>query len=914
MFSFEFFEPDASIPMMMVIPDMADGYNGADTDNHPGNPKGTDTVPAWLTPGENVVNAEASRIPGNQEMIDEMNDEGRAIQEAQGGPIPTYQDDGGIIQGVTDFFTMPTPPPGSGIKYRRHKNGAIGIWAGNTFRGYYKEPAKKESSFSERLGISYNAKGSTVPAYAAGGMEIPRPDGMLNSLGNRLKDRDGGPMYANTGMYTPSTAELYGLYGTETSYGKNIVNRPGDGVGPYQIKGATAISPGFGINSLFPELNAAVNDGTYSNANEAYLANKDMVDSVLMDGTQVEPFVLNYLDRAENELGDRNKAILSFNQGIPGTRNFKGNAVDTDYVSKVLANQVGFKPQVKEVPQLVAGVPQTVNKDGTVTIDLGEMKMEEPTAMSAMAAPGGGSSATPPPVNNNAPPTVEDQGEVGVNDTIIRNGVPYTYDAKKDAYIDKEGREYSRSIGEFFSDLIPDVNTLYPTLESQLQEGDVEVGTYEGQPVYKDKEGDFVYIEKNEPVFGKPSYRRIKMNKYGVPLLAAEDDIVFNDPANRTTVPKPKDPNQLIPLPGVSDEPDEKKAEEALKQTPPVKKKTFLDDAQSWLTTDVFPWVKENFGSMIDDKLIARMITLYAGSRALGYDHTGSARYAAKDYLKQLDAKGSAGIKKLGGKIYHTRLGVLPTVIGSDGYERVSIKGVPLRLDDPRVAPYLEPHNENIHDIMKLTSSFQSDAKNKIDGINQTIEERKDRVPLSLASTLAQESRTLFAKERTRFGGLSTEQQSEVIRQMSLAADDFFKAYQLHLDDDDNDKPQSLEAFYNNRMLVLNTDSAISFTDTTGTSAKNMAKLDKQISNDAIASFPDNGKAAAAKYKADWKKYKTTWQAYTQLVEDGKARANFIGQGDNKGYNDFMNWVKECKKSNPDALAVFKIVKQANNQ
>ena len=86
MFSFEFFEPDASIPMMM-IPDMADGYNGADTSNHPGEPKGTDTVPAWLTPGENVVNAEASRLPGNQEKIDEMNEQGRAVQQAQGGPF-----------------------------------------------------------------------------------------------------------------------------------------------------------------------------------------------------------------------------------------------------------------------------------------------------------------------------------------------------------------------------------------------------------------------------------------------------------------------------------------------------------------------------------------------------------------------------------------------------------------------------------------------------------------------------------------------------------------------------------------------------------------------------------------------------------------------------------------------------------
>jgi len=96
MFSLEMFE-DQSVPMIMMIPEMANGFNGADTGNHPGKPKGTDTVPAWLTPGENVVNAEASRIPGNQEVIDQMNEQGRQMQVAQGGPVPTYQSHGGGV-------------------------------------------------------------------------------------------------------------------------------------------------------------------------------------------------------------------------------------------------------------------------------------------------------------------------------------------------------------------------------------------------------------------------------------------------------------------------------------------------------------------------------------------------------------------------------------------------------------------------------------------------------------------------------------------------------------------------------------------------------------------------------------------------------------------------------------------------
>ena len=81
MTSFEFYE-GASVdmgdvpPMMQGIPD------------HPGDPKGTDTVPAWLTPGEFVMNAEATRMFEPQ--IEQMNNAGRAVQAQQGGTIPEY--------------------------------------------------------------------------------------------------------------------------------------------------------------------------------------------------------------------------------------------------------------------------------------------------------------------------------------------------------------------------------------------------------------------------------------------------------------------------------------------------------------------------------------------------------------------------------------------------------------------------------------------------------------------------------------------------------------------------------------------------------------------------------------------------------------------------------------------------------
>ena len=80
---------------------------------HPGGPKGTDTVPAWLTPGERVMNAEAERMYGPQ--LEAMNEQGRSIQRAQGGTIPEYAACGGKVKYAAEgelipYPTIPTEP------------------------------------------------------------------------------------------------------------------------------------------------------------------------------------------------------------------------------------------------------------------------------------------------------------------------------------------------------------------------------------------------------------------------------------------------------------------------------------------------------------------------------------------------------------------------------------------------------------------------------------------------------------------------------------------------------------------------------------------------------------------------------------------------------------------------------------
>ena len=107
---------------------------------HPGDPKGTDTVPAWLTPGEFVMNAEATRMFEPQ--IEEMNNAGRAVQRQQGGSIPEYKSYGGSIPEYHD------------------DGGMAGSWV-------------NESVLDAVLGVESNGNFNAVsPAGARGGYQI----------------------------------------------------------------------------------------------------------------------------------------------------------------------------------------------------------------------------------------------------------------------------------------------------------------------------------------------------------------------------------------------------------------------------------------------------------------------------------------------------------------------------------------------------------------------------------------------------------------------------------------------------------------------------------------------------------------------------------------------------------------------
>jgi hypothetical protein len=102
-------------------------------------PRGTDTVPAMLTPGEFVVNAQATRA--NLPLL-------QSINQSKGGSIKGFAN-GGVIY-ATDGGTIPTKPDGSAdtnFDARKAKRTA-----------YLQRQIEKEekSEFIDKLGILYN--------------------------------------------------------------------------------------------------------------------------------------------------------------------------------------------------------------------------------------------------------------------------------------------------------------------------------------------------------------------------------------------------------------------------------------------------------------------------------------------------------------------------------------------------------------------------------------------------------------------------------------------------------------------------------------------------------------------------------------------------------------------------------------
>jgi hypothetical protein len=139
-------------------------------------PKGTDTVPAMLTPGEAVIPRAAAQDPKNKPMIKQMVQEGRAKQYAMGTPsVPDYYAIGSeSIPNVTSNYY--------------HTDSAATMSNGTTNVQYLQvgdeevEPLQINTNFTGELPVGYTPV--DVPAMTSQSVQVAGPMPEVDIMGN----------------------------------------------------------------------------------------------------------------------------------------------------------------------------------------------------------------------------------------------------------------------------------------------------------------------------------------------------------------------------------------------------------------------------------------------------------------------------------------------------------------------------------------------------------------------------------------------------------------------------------------------------------------------------------------------------------------------------------------------------------
>jgi len=215
-------------------------------------------------------------------------------------------------------------------------------------------------------------------AVAEGGIgsimpQSMRPQTMPAPTDDAIPMAEGGVIKANIGMFfrpdgTPTEEGIAALIGQESG-GDPMARGSKDEVGLTQIRPGTAIMPGYGVQSMFPEISSLIGPGKKYDTNKmsvadavqkAYEDNKELVDSGLIDPERSTSFSRDYLTAMSKEFpGDPNRALAAYNVGPDAAANLEDPS-GFDYVKKVLsrvadaAKSVGSKVAEAAIPSASA--------------------------------------------------------------------------------------------------------------------------------------------------------------------------------------------------------------------------------------------------------------------------------------------------------------------------------------------------------------------------------------------------------------------------------------------------------------------------------------------------------------------------------------------------------------------------------
>ena len=849
---FEFHVPEMNIPSK---PD----------EGHPGDPRGTDTVPAWLTPGENVVNAEASRLPGNQQMIDQMNNQGRAIQKQQGGPIPSYEADGGRIPEYAS--------------------------AGSDLRDYLKSvEGVRNDSYKDSAGNYTVGVGNTDNVDANTTLTNNQVDEKLNQdiavVENDYKNLVNVNLNDNQANSVKSL--LFNIGGTNFAKSKALVALNSGDFETYKKEMAE-----------FRLADGKVVPGLENRrASETDLFNKEAPTTY--DGRPIEPGFMS----AMASTNDSTKIVPPVEGSEIGLGNQISNKIDggTFDWDKAFGGQ-NSNPFNKEFYE----------KGGFGSLEQGERALKYPleifgvnTPSNAVGEPTGTLGDKLTPITNALNPSVEDIN-YGISTKGLANIKPQIIEAKDELdYMTKLITNLEKNGGKPNSSQIEKYKAAVEKHKGLLAEEQNILSINKKHKLALDKENN-----KNESF-------TINEDK----IKTAKKIVQDTNDANYG------EGDQII------DKADEQWAKDNLTgESEGDFAQELINKAKSVggiVVDKSIEYFKDAFSSMFDGEELARMAMVYAGSRAMGYDHGGSLNYSMKNYMKRVEAnksyakkavldkdfadrfeskslakyaksadvndlipKGkSSNLQSVSGSLYVPGYGKMTTFKGADKIDYVTVEGQAIPVPSIRGA---EKWDDKVHGDATVAKRYDSFGKNTVDAINEAAGLKSGDDGYTSYRPIGSQANSIYRKI-LRQNGTSINDAPQMQMAVERAMDKFLQAKSDFNLEKIKIKPNDLESFVNKEVFTQLTGISQSFIS--GTSPSNLAKIDKDIKRD-MTNKNFKSQAYKEEYLNDWQ---GTLDAYKRIPNDERTQLIKEAAEKSKNKNEWSAFTLWVSRTSPEEI------------
>lgn len=576
----EFFK--VAVPQMGGVPEQ-----------HPGQPKGTDTVPAWLTPGEFVMNAEATRMFEPQ--IKQMNDAGRAVQAAQGGTIPEYKANGGAILPAASIdgndFVMAAEYMGLPTDTK-----TLNVLVDMVNKNKRWTPLDAATELAvQRDSRRYEIK-EGIPEVD----RVPIFEDMYKSSGGPI------PNYLAAGDYaTWITPELLDSLRMVESGGDNSAISPAGAIGEYQWMPDSAANPGYGVAPFDPRDPEAARQAT----------------AQYLTGIQKA-----YGWGPEQTLQAYNMGPNALSQVLEGKRDMPEETVN--YAGKVLG---GVSGETEAPPEYISSTGNTV-VDSVLSdmykVPKGNDKELDPGAVNAFTnffRLNGGEKSAEDIIN--VPGNKKYEAEIRAAEYAARKerkdptaDIPTIDDIPNP---DAPPGTWSSHNG------VPATDVYRRRIESAQSELSLAEATGDAKGVAK---------AKDKLALATRQYEEAKIQEPKLKQQQADVDTAKQQQREGLSF-TPKPPKQLDATEVTK---EQVKVEQTnLNNTDPNKVITAGTEAAKdpGLFKSAMNWIDENFGGILNSDDLKKMMLYYLGSRAFGNSHEGSANWVGTMFVKDSEKR-----------------------------------------------------------------------------------------------------------------------------------------------------------------------------------------------------------------------------------------------------------------------------------